>query len=143
MTKSSQKDLIDAARGITPADAVFKNANIFDPFTCSWDERTIAVKDGMILGSGDYHGKKEYNVSGKYLVPGLIDAHVHIESSLLTPREYSLLVAQHGTATVIADPHEIANVAGSPGIEFMLSQRKGLPVDIRYMLPSCVPGNTA
>jgi len=139
LTKSSQKALIDAARGIIPADAVFKNANIFDPFTCSWDNRTIAVKDGMILGTGDYLGKKEYNVSGKYIVPGLIDAHVHIESSLLTPREYSWLVAKHGTATVIADPHEIANVAGGVGIEFMLSQKKGLPVDIRYMLPSCVP----
>jgi len=139
LTKSSQKALIDAARGITPADAVFKNATIFDPFTCSWDERTLAVKDGIILGTGDYQGKKEYNVSGKYIVPGLIDAHVHIESSLLIPRQYSRLVAQHGTATVIADPHEIANAAGGAGIEFMLSQRKGLPVDIRYMLPSCVP----
>jgi adenine deaminase len=131
--------MIDAARGITPADTVFKNANIFDPFTCSWDEGSLAVKDGIVLGTGDYWGKKEYNLSGKYIVPGLIDAHVHIESSLLTPREYSLLVAQHGTATVIADPHEIANVAGVAGIEFMLSYRKGLPVDIRYMLPSCVP----
>jgi adenine deaminase len=139
LTNYSQKTLIDAARGITPADAVFKNASIFNSFTCSWDEMTIAVKDGMILGTGDYRGKQEYNVSGKYLVPGLIDAHVHIESSLVTPHEYSLLVAQHGTATVIADPHEIANVAGGAGIEFMLSQRKGLPVDIRYMLPSCVP----
>ena len=137
--KSFQKDLIDAARGITPADAVFNNASIFNPFTCSWDERTLAVKDGIILGTGDYQGKKEYNVSGKYIVPGLIDAHVHIESSLLIPRQYSRLVAQHGTATVIADPHEIANAAGGAGIEFMLSQRKGLPVDIRYMLPSCVP----
>jgi adenine deaminase len=139
LTKSPQKDLIDAARGITPADAVFKNASIFDPFTCVWDEKTLAVKDGIVLGTGDYRGKKEYNLSGKYIVPGLIDAHVHIESSLLTPREYSRLVAQHGTATVIADPHEIVNVAGSSGIEFMLSQRTGLPVDIRYMLPSCVP----
>ena len=139
MTKSSQKALIDAARGITLADAVFRNASIFDPFTCSWDEGSLAVKDGIVLGTGDYRGKKEYNVSGTYIVPGLIDAHVHIESSLLTPREYSRLVAQHGSATVIADPHEIANVAGVAGIEFMLSQREGLPVDIRYMLPSCVP----
>ena len=140
--ESSQKDLLDAARGIAPADAVFKNASIFNPFTCTWDEGTIAVKDAIILGTGDYRGKKEYNVSGKYIVPGLIDAHVHIESSLLTPREYARLVAQHGTATVIADPHEIANVAGVAGIEFMLSQRRGLPVDIRYMLPSCVPATS-
>ena len=97
----------------------------------------------MILGTGDYQGKKEYNVSGKYLVPGLIDAHVHIESSLLTPREYSWLVAQHGTATVIADPHEIANVAGSPGIEFMLSQRKGLPGRYPVYAPVLCSGNSA
>jgi adenine deaminase len=139
LTKSSQKEMLDAARGIVPADAVFKNAGIFNPFTCTWDEGTLAIKDGIVLGTGDYRGKKEYNVSGKYIVPGLIDAHVHIESSLLTPREYARLVAQHGTATVIADPHEIANVAGVAGLEFMLSQRRGLPVDIRYMLPSCVP----
>jgi adenine deaminase len=141
--KSSQKDVLDAARGIVPADAVFKNASIFNPFTCTWDEGTIAVKDGIILGTGDYRGKKEYNVTGKYIVPGLIDAHVHIESSLLTPREYARLVAQHGTATVIADPHEIANVAGVAGMEFMLSQRRGLLVDIRYMLPSCVPATSS
>jgi adenine deaminase len=132
-------DMIKAARGNAPADAVFKNAKIFNPFTCTWEQGTLAVKDGIVLGIGNYTGKTEYDLSGKFIVPGLIDAHVHIESSLLTPREYARLVAQHGTATVIADPHEIANVAGTAGIEFMLSQRAGLPVDIRYMLPSCVP----
>lgn len=132
-------DFINAARGNAPADAVFKNGNIFNPFTCTWDKGTIAVKDGIVLGIGNYAGKKEYDLSGKYIVAGLIDAHVHIESSLLTPREYARLVAQHGTSTVIADPHEIANVAGVAGIDWMLSQRVGLPVDIRYMMPSCVP----
>ena len=132
-------DLINAARGNAPADAVFKNANIFNPFTCTWDKGTLAVKEGIVLGIGNYTGKKEYDLNGSYIVSGLIDAHVHIESSLLTPSEYARLVAQHGTSTVIADPHEIANVAGSAGIEFMLSQRAGLPVDIRYMIPSCVP----
>jgi len=130
---------LNAARGKAPADAVFTNAKIFNPFTCAWDEGTLAVKDGIILGIGDYSGKKEYDLTGMHIVPGLIDAHVHIESSLLTPGEYARLVAQHGTATVIADPHEIANVAGVSGIDWMLSQRAGLPVDIRYMLPSCVP----
>lgn len=134
---------IKAARGEVPADAVFKNARIFNPFSCTWEEGTLAVKDGIVLGIGDYTGKKEYDLSGRYLVAGLIDAHVHIESSLLTPREYARLVARHGTATVIADPHEIANVAGAAGIEYMLSQRAGLPVDIRYMLPSCVPATPA
>jgi len=132
-------ETINAARGTAPADAVFTNAKIFNPFTCTWDEGTLAVKDGIILGTGDYSGKKEYDLTGKYIVAGLIDAHVHIESSLLTPGEYARLVAKHGTATVIADPHEIANVAGIAGIDWMLSQRAGLPVDIRYMLPSCVP----
>lgn len=143
MTPSNQKDLLDAARGIIPADAVFCNASIFNPFTCTWEEETLAVKDGFVVGTGDYRGRKEYDLAGKYIIPGLIDAHVHIESSLLIPREYARLVAQHGTATVIADPHEIANVSGEAGLEFMLSQRRDLPVDIRYMLPSCVPATPA
>jgi adenine deaminase len=131
--------MTDAARGVTPADAIYKNAEIFNPFTCSFEEGTLAVKDGLVLGIGDYRGKKEFDLKGSYLVPGLIDAHVHIESSLLTPREYARLAAVHGTATVIADPHEIANVAGSAGIEFMLSERAGAAIDILYTLPSCVP----
>jgi len=131
--------LVDAARGGGPADAVFCNAEIFNPFTCTWEQGDLAVKDGIVLGTGDYHGTVEHDMKGAYIVPGLIDAHVHIESSLLVPREYARLVAQHGTATVIADPHEIANVAGVLGVDFMLSQREGLPVDILYMLPSCVP----
>jgi adenine deaminase len=135
------KARIDAARGITPADTVYKNAEIFNSFTCSFEEGTLAVKDGLVLGIGDYHGKKEYDLAGSYIVPGLIDAHVHIESSLLAPREYARLVALHGTTTVIADPHEIANVAGSDGIEFMLGERVGAAVDILYMLPSCVPAS--
>jgi adenine deaminase len=134
-----QKDLIDAARGTVHADIVCKNAQIFNPFTCSWDSGTLAVKDGIVIGCGEYSGKIEYDFRGMYIVPGLIDAHVHIESSLLTPREYARLVARHGTTTVVADPHEIANVAGTAGIEFMLAEREGAAADIRYMLPSCVP----
>jgi adenine deaminase len=131
--------LVEAARGGGPADAVFCNAEIFNPFTCTWEHGDLAVKDGIVIGTGDYRGTVEHDMKGAYIVPGLIDAHVHIESSLLVPHEYARLVAQHGTATVIADPHEIANVGGGPGIGFMLSQRGGLPVDILYMLPSCVP----
>jgi len=132
-------DLIDAARGLVPADCVFKNARIFNPFTCTWEEGNLAIKDGRVLGIGNYAGKEVRDLSGRYIVPGLIDAHVHIESSLLAPQEYARLVAMHGTTTVIADPHEIANVAGSDGIRFMLAERGGAAVDIRYMLPSCVP----
>ena len=84
-------------------------------------------------------GITEYDLLGSYIIPGLIDAHVHIESSLLAPREYARLVAPHGTTTVIADPHEIANVAGAQGIHFMLAERSGAGIDILYLLPSCVP----
>lgn len=137
------KPVIDAARGMGPADVIFEDASIFNPFTCSWDCGTLAVKDGIVLGIGDYEGNETRNCSGKYLVPGLIDAHVHIESSLLTPSEYARLVAVHGTGTVIADPHEIANVAGMKGLEYMLAAREGAAIDIQYMLPSCVPATPA
>jgi adenine deaminase len=133
------KDLLDAARGFTPADAVFKNALVFNPFTGDWERGDLAIRNGLVLGIGIYNGKTEYDLSGSYIIPGLIDAHVHIESSLLVPREYARLVALHGTTTVIADPHEIANVAGVRGIDFMLAEREGAGIDIRYLLPSCVP----
>jgi adenine deaminase len=133
------KDLLDAARGFTPADAVFKKARIFNPFTLDWENGDLALKNGLVLGIGKYNGKTEYDCSGSYIIPGLIDAHVHIESSLLIPREYARLVALHGTTTVIADPHEIANVAGPQGIDFMLAERAGAGIDIQYLLPSCVP----
>ena len=131
--------MLDAARGLTPADAVFKNAVIFNPFTCGWEQGNLAVKNGLVLGIGTYTGKTEYDFSGSYIIPGLIDAHVHIESSLLVPREYARLVALHGTTTVMADPHEIANVSGIRGIDFMLAERQGAVIDILYLLPSCVP----
>ena len=138
-----KNDLLDAARGLIPADIVCKNASIFNPFTCSWETGTLAIKDGTVLGIGDYSGITVYDFRGLYIVPGLIDAHVHIESSLLTPREYARLVALHGTTTVIADPHEIANIAGTAGLEFMLAEREGAAADIQYLLPSCVPATPA
>lgn len=137
--KPEKAKLIPAARGMIPADLVLRNAKIFNPFTCSWDAGDLAIKDGIVLGTGDYSGSVEEDLEGKYIVPSLIDAHVHIESSLLTPKEYARLVARHGTSTVIADPHEIANVAGREGLEYMLAERKGAAIDIQYMLPSCVP----
>jgi len=137
-------DLISAARGLELADIVYRNADIFNAFACDWERSDIAVKDGIIVGIGtSYRGKKERDLHGAYVVPGLIDAHVHIESSLLTPHEYARLVSNHGTTTVIADPHEIANVAGAAGIDFMLASRNDAPVDILFMLPSCVPATPA
>jgi len=133
-------NLIPAARGFEPADVLYRNAKIFNAFACDWEHSDLAVKDGIIVGIGtSYKGKVERDLRGAYVIPGLIDAHVHIESSLLTPREYARLVASCGTTTVIADPHEIANVSGAAGIEFMLASRQDIPLDILYMLPSCVP----
>ncbi|WP_250317265.1 adenine deaminase [Methanoculleus bourgensis] len=128
-----------AARGLEPADTVFSGGVVFNPFACTWERVDFAVKDGYVVGLGDYHGKQEYDLDSAYVVPGLIDAHVHIESSLLTPAEYARLVLAHGTTTVIADPHEIANVCGAPGIEYLLAEAARTPLDILMMLPSCVP----
>jgi adenine deaminase len=133
------KEMLDAARGLIPADTVFKNAAVFNPFTTDWETGTLAVKNGLVLGIGQYTGKTEFDCDGQYIVPGFIDAHVHIESSLLVPREYARLVVRHGTTSVIADPHEIANVSGTEGIDFMLAGRQGAAIDILYTLPSCVP----
>ena len=136
MTKLS---LLSAALGTEKADLVFYNARVFNPFICSWKTVNFAVKDGIVLGEGDYEGIKETDLFGAKVIPGLIDAHVHIESSLLTPGEYGRLALNNGTTTVFADPHEIANVAGKNGIKYMLSESSNTPLDIFYMLPSCVP----
>ncbi|MDD4137791.1 MAG: amidohydrolase family protein, partial [Methanoregula sp.] len=137
------KEMIDAARGRVPADLVFEDAFLFNTFTASWDKGSLAIKNGTIIGIGNYEGGKTRDCSGQYIVPGLIDAHVHIESSLLTPPEFARIVALHGTTTVIADPHEIANVAGIGGLEYMLAARQNAAIDIQYMLPSCVPATPA
>lgn len=142
--KGLSRELIAAARGMVPADCVFRQAECFNAFSGDWEMTDLAIKDGIIVGLGrNYRGNTEIDIKGKRIVPGLIDAHVHIESSLLLPGEYARVVSRRGTTTVIADPHEIANVAGAGGIDFMLAGREGLPVDIRYMLPSCVPATPA
>ncbi len=128
-----------SARGLEPVDAVFANCEIFNPFACAWERGGIAVKDGMIAGIGEYAGRSEYDLGGARVVPGLIDSHVHIESSLLTPAEYARLVLGHGTTTVVADPHEIANVCGAAGIEYLLDESRRTLLDVMIMLPSCVP----
>jgi adenine deaminase len=136
---SSRWDRVRAARGIDATDTRFLNAEIFNPFTGEWKHSDFAVKDGFVTGPGPYTAHNEVDLKGRRVVPGLVDAHVHIESSLLSPPEFARLVARHGTTTVIADPHEIANVCGAAGIEYMLSQRGGLSIDLFFMLPSCVP----
>jgi adenine deaminase len=116
-----------------------KNAtyvNVFSNELCTDD---IAVTEGLIVGLGKYHGKQEIDMTGKIILPGFLDAHIHLESSLVSPKEFVKAVLPHGTTTVITDPHEIANVMGTDGIEYMLEATEGLPVDVRFMLSSCVP----
>lgn len=125
---------------IFSADTIIQNGTLYNPFTSDWEETALAIKDGYILGTGpDYRGEKVLDLKGRRIVPGLIDSHLHIESSLLTPAEYGRLVLSHGLTTVIADPHEIANVAGIAGIEAMIRDAERTPLDIFYMLPGCVP----
>lgn len=107
------------------------------PTSCAAGD--IAVAEGLIVGMGQYRGRVEADVSGKIVLPGFIDAHIHLESSLVSPKEFAKAVLPHGTTTVITDPHEIANVMGTDGIEYMLQATEELPVDVRFMLPSCVP----
>lgn len=133
------KNLILAARGEKKADLVFKNANVLNVFTKEYITCDLAIKDGIIAGLGNYNGEREIDASGKFIIPGMIDSHVHIESSYLTPRRYAEAVLPFGITGIIADPHEIANVCGEAGCRFMMNSAKGLPFDIHYMLPSCVP----
>ncbi len=137
------RELVRAARGEMTVDLVVRNASVFNPFLCEWEETALGVHRGRVLGPDRYRARRELDLRGARVVPGLIDAHVHVESSLLSPFEYARLAAAHGTTTVVADPHEIANVLGVPGIEYMLACRPHLPVDLLLTLPSCVPATPA
>jgi adenine deaminase len=122
-----------------PADLVITNGKIIDVFNLDIIEADIAIVDGYIVGIGDYQGKQVIDAKQKYISPSFIDAHVHIESSMVTPAEFAKVVLPHGVTSVITDPHEIANVVGQDGISFMLSDSEDLPMDIFVMLPSSVP----
>ena len=134
-----KRRIINAAAGREPADLVLKNATYVNVFSNELCHDDIAVAEGLIVGMGNYNGTVEVDVSGKIVLPGFLDAHIHLESSLVSPKEFVKAVLPHGTTTVITDPHEIANVMGTDGIEYMLQATEGLPVDVRFMLPSCVP----
>lgn len=121
------------------AALVIKNANIVNVFTGQIQHGDVAVRDGIILGVGSYSGKEEIDAQGKYLCPGLIDAHVHIESSMAHPSRFADCVLMQGTTSVVTDPHEIANVCGVDGIQYMLDQTEWLPLSVFFMIPSCVP----
>ena len=131
--------IVQAAAGRIPAELVFKNATYVNVFSNALATADIAVAQGRIVGIGSYQGEKEVDCSGKLLLPGFLDAHIHLESSLVSPQEFVKAVLPHGTTTVVTDPHEIANVMGRDGIAYLLQATEGLPVDVRFMLPSCVP----
>lgn len=136
------KRLIDVAAGRRKADLVLQNARIVNVHTHEVSDGSLAIDQGLIAGIGAYEGRKELDMNGAYLLPGLIDSHVHIESSLISPEQFARLVVPRGTTTVIADPHEIANVAGLEGIRYMINAARQVPLDVYFMLPSCVPSTS-
>ncbi len=127
------------ARGMQKADIVLKNANIINVFSEAVECGDIAICDDTIVGIGEYEGETELDCKGLYVAPGFIDGHIHLESSMMKPVEFARSVLPHGTTAVITDPHEIANVSGMTGIEYMLEASEGLPLDVFFVLPSCVP----
>jgi len=131
--------LIRAARGLEPADLVLTGGRVFNVFSGEFESCDLAVKDGRIVGLGRYQGRETVSVKGRILSPGFIEPHIHIESTRLHPAELARVVIPHGTTALVADPHEMANVLGLGGIEYLIEASAGLPVDIFFMAPSCVP----
>ena len=139
MKKEELKKLIDTAAGRIPADLVIKNCKVVNVFSGKIVEGDIAVSGGQIAGIGNYEGKEVVDAQGRYAAPGFIDSHIHIESSYVSPEEIGRLLVPHGGTTIIADPHEIVNVCGITGLDYMMEAAKGTALDIQYVLPSCVP----
>ena len=140
MEKRKLIKLIDVAAGRKKADLVLKNAKIVDVFQAKILIGDIAISDGYIAGiGGSYQGVEERNYTGKYVAPGFIEAHIHIESSYVSPEEFSRVFIPRGTTTILADPHEIVNVAGLKGLDYMVNAARNAKMDIRYMMPPCVP----
>ncbi|MBF0496238.1 MAG: adenine deaminase [Deltaproteobacteria bacterium] len=130
---------IEAARGDRPVDMSFRGGRLVNVFSGRVDQVDLAVYDGVVVGFGNYKADRIIDVQGKFLAPAFMDGHLHLESSMLAPPELAKAALPHGTAAVFCDPHEIANVLGRPGIEYMLEVSRGLPLDVFLMLSSCVP----
>jgi len=139
MTKAELKKRIDVAAGRIPADLVIKNAKVVDVYGNRIIEGDIAIVNGCVAGVGEYEGAAVFDAKGKYAAPGFVDSHIHIESSYLTPEELGRLLVPCGATTIIADPHEIANINGLNAIKYMMEAANETVLDIKYMLPSCVP----
>ena len=139
MNKVELKKLIDTAAGRIPAEMIIRGAKIIDVYGGGILEGDIAICGGMIAGIGDYSGDEIVDATGQYAAPGFIDSHIHIESSYVSPEEIGRLLVPHGTTAIIADPHEIVNVCGVAGLDYMLEAAEKSKLDIKFMLPSCVP----
>lgn len=135
------KRRIDIAAGRIPADLVLKNGNIVNVLSCEIHDGDVAIADGLIVGIGQYEGRENLDLKRAYVCPGFFDGHVHIESSMMGVADFASLVSVHGTTTVVADPHEIANVMGTDGIRYILSSSKHVPIDVFVMASSCVPAS--
>lgn len=138
---TARAELIEVARGRIEADLCLRNGRLVNVFNGRIEAADLAVHGSRIAGWGSYRGRREIDLGGMYVAPGFIDGHLHLESTLLAPPRFAAAVAAHGTSAVIADPHEIANVLGLAGIRYMLEASRDLPVDIFFMLPSCVPAS--
>ncbi|MEG0943662.1 MAG: adenine deaminase [Angelakisella sp.] len=136
------KENIMVSSGVKPAELVLKNGMVVNVFTNRVETCDVAINNGYIVGLGKYSGTTEVDVSGKYICPGLIDGHIHLESSMISPKEFEKAVLPHGTTAVVTDPHEIANVCGLDGIEYILQSTEQLTLDCFVMLPSCVPATS-
>lgn len=139
MLKNDLKNLIIKAKGEEKSELVLKNCNLVNVFTNEIIETNVAIDNGKVVGIGEYKGLKEIDLEGKYLLPGFIDSHVHIESSMSTPSQFARAVIPRGVTSVVTDPHEIGNVKGIDGIKFMIEDSKNTPLDAYFVLPSCVP----
>lgn len=136
-----KQHIINVASGREKAELVLKNADYVNVFSGELCHGDIAVAEGLIVGMGSYEGLVEADMTGRVVLPGFLDAHIHLESALVSPAEFAKAVLPHGTTTVICDPHEITNVMGTDGIDYMLQATEGLPVDVQFMIPSCVPAS--
>jgi adenine deaminase len=136
---ASLGEKIKVAAGKGKVDLLIRNGRVINVFSGEIEKKDVAIFDGVVIGFGDYEAKKTIDVKGDFLCPGLIDGHVHIESSMVTIPEFARAVLPHGTTTVVIDPHEIANVLGTEGIRLMAESGKGVPLNVLVMLPSCVP----
>jgi len=141
-TIAKQQELVACARGDIPCDLVLKNGQVVNVFSGEILSRDVGIFQGRIAGIGHYKGHEETDIEQRYVCPGFIDGHIHLESSMLSPNQFAQAVVPRGTTAVVCDPHEITNVLGQDGIDYIIRAGKELPLDIFTMAPSCVPATT-